>query len=215
MKTANKKMLKGKPVVIKPKVPRAKTKKFAFLHVPSGTYLKLSSNGYSTETKNQIFKYNKIHNLIYNLLFQFSSSLEITRVEPLIHIQKEQKINLYIPGTNTKIKEVIINPINRVDHIDRYAMGSFHESAFLDYFQANPFISFVYSIENGVYDDEFDEDPVYRITINNTKSWDTIMLELFKYMQENQYAMSLRQFSKDKLTRERILLTEFEIVEIM
>jgi hypothetical protein len=212
---------KKKTNVVKPE--RKKVIKYQLLHVPSGQHLKFANSGYGfTESKKAIFGYTKQWKLIKTLIFCYSN-INVCRSVPLFD-NSYKLINLCIPGTNISIGK--FNPqtlINRLDYVD-INEGIFPDD---DYYQdfkksynaflKNPYFYFhtkIVTPEVEEYLDGEDSLITYKIQCNDTTSWDTIMLELFKYMQEVGFSMNLRQFSKDKRTLERILLTEFEIVTV-
>jgi hypothetical protein len=212
---------KKKTNVVKPE--RKKMIKYQLLHVPSGQHLKLADAGYGfTETKKAIFGYTKQWKLVRALIF-CHDSINICRSVPLFD-NSYKLIDLCIPGTNISIRKFDPHTlINRLDYVD-ISEGIFpDDDSFLDFresyndFLKNPYFYFYTKIatsEVEEYSDSEDSLITYKIQCNDTTSWDTIMLELFKYMQEAGFSMNLRQFSKDKRTLERILLTEFEIVAV-
>ncbi|MCI4435563.1 MAG: hypothetical protein JHC33_01960 [Ignisphaera sp.] len=209
---------KKKTNVVKPE--RKKVIKYQLLHVPSGQHLKLADSGYGfTEAKKAIFGYTKQWKLIKTLIF----CCRVCRSVPLFD-NSYNHIDLCVPGTNISIGKFNLQSlINRLDYVD-INEGIFPDDDYsqdfkksYNVFLKNPYFYFYTRIVTPEVEEYLDgEDSLitYKIQCNDTTSWDTIMLELFKYMQEAGFSMNLRQFSKDKRTLERILLTEFEIVTV-
>jgi hypothetical protein len=212
---------KKKTNVVKPE--RKKMIKYQLLHIPSGQHLKFADTGYGfNETKKAIFGYTKQWKLIKTLVFCYS--MNVCRSVPVFDTSYKL-IDLCIPGTNISIGKFDPHTlINRLDYVDinegifpdddDYSLD-FKES--YNAFLKNPYFYFYIKIVTPEIEEYLDDEGsliTYKIQCNDTTSWDTIMLELFKCMQEAGFSMNLRQFSKDKKTLERILLTEFEIVTV-
>jgi hypothetical protein len=212
---------KKKTNVVKPE--HKKMIKYQLLHIPSGQHLKLADTGYGFyETKKAVFGYIKQWKLIKTLIF-CCSNINICRSVPVFD-NSYKLINLCIPGTNISIGKFDPHTlINRLDYVDINegifpdddSSRDFKES--YNAFLKNPYFYFYIKIVTPEVEEYLDDESsliTYKIQCQDTTSWDAIMLELFKYMQEAGFSMNLRQFSKDKRTLERILLTEFEIVAV-
>jgi hypothetical protein len=202
------------------KSERKKIIKYQLLHVPSGQHLKFANSGYGfTESKKAVFGYTEQWKLIKLLVFCYS--MNTCRSVPLFD-NSHKLVDLCIPGTNISIGK--FDPqtlINRLDYVDINegifpdddCSRNFKES--YNAFLKNPYFYFYTKLGTSEVEEYLDGESsliTYKIQCNDTTSWDTIMLELFKYMQEAGFSMNLKQFSKDKKTLERILLAEFEIV---
>lgn len=215
------KMEKSAPKV---KAERKKLTKYQLLHVPSGQHLKLGNTGYAyQETKKAVFGYTKLWKLIKTLIFCYNG-IDLARYVPLFE-SSHKPVDICIPGTSTIIGNYNLNALNRCDYVDinegvypddePYANASL--STLHSNFLVDPYFYFYTKISTQEVEQYLDDEEGwirYKVLCQDTTSWDTIMLELFKHLQETGFSIRLKQFSKTGTTPERILLTEFEIVTV-
>ena len=221
-------MAQNKKKSVTPVLPvktKKKSPKYRLLHVPSGQYLKMCvSYGYQQEAKKNLYGFISLAQTIDNIL---SPRLELYREEPLLSISPSDII-LNIPGTTTKIGSFNVSTLKRIDYVDRGTSGNWPcgnpkdiswDSSFEEFLN-DPHVYFITLIKTSKDDrsdpywEDNNADCSYKIKISDLTSWDTVMTEIWEYLQVNHYAITLRQFSKDGQTPERVLLTEFDIVKI-
>jgi hypothetical protein len=225
------KKVKAKASAKNNKPAKKKVIKYRLLHVPSGQHLHLGINTYSNGGEGKSpFGYVSLWKTLSIFMRDFRV-INLQRTVPLYEQKVDNTIELCIPGSTEIISHFSLTHLIRTDVLDAsyqnwpYPDDSFYLTENRDRFERfknNPLFFFEVGVNAGdditcPYCDELvklgnaDE---YGITCNNVLSWDTIFTELFKYLQDNSYHITLSQFSKDKKTQEKIMLMEFEIVKV-